>query len=181
LRYEIRLSGTGGQGIITAGIILSEAALHAGYEVAMSQVYGPESRGGASKAEVVIDRDPIDYPRVSLPDVILLMSQPAYDKYGSQLKPGGLVIIDTTEVHSYDQNPNGKLLAVPITQLAREKLKGVVANILALGVLVGVTGIVSPEVIEKAVLGRVPKGTENLNLEALYMGFEAAAGRVPAR
>lgn len=172
MRREVRLSGTGGQGIVTAGIILSEAALRAGYEVAMTQAYGPESRGGASKAEIVIDDEPIDYPRVTVPDVVLLMSQLAFDKYGRHVQPGGTVIIDSTEVHHYSADC-GRLVVVPITHLARERLKGVVANIIALGVITSTTGIASEPDMERAVLARVPKGTEDLNLDALHLGFEA--------
>lgn len=172
MRHEIRLSGTGGQGIVTAGIILSEAALRAGYEVTMTQAYGPESRGGASRAEVIIDEHAINYPKVTVPDVLLVMSQAAFDKYGRVVKPGGTVIVDSSEVHGYSADGT-RLVPVAITHLARERLKGVVANIIALGVVVSATGIVPELELERAVLARVPKGTEDLNLEALRIGFEA--------
>lgn len=172
MRHEIRLSGTGGQGIVTAGIILSEAALRAGCEVTMTQAYGPESRGGASKAEVIVDDEPIDYPKVVVPDILLVMSQAAFEKYGRVVKPGGTVIVDSSEVHDYSAD-SARLVAVPITHLARERLKGVVANIIALGVVVSATGIVPESELERAVLARVPKGTEDLNLEALRIGFGA--------
>lgn len=169
---EFRLSGSGGQGLITAGIILAEAAIMEGKEAVQSQSYGPEARGGASKAEVIIDNKFIYHPKVVNPGIVLAMTQQAADKYTSDIKPGGLLIIDTDLVP--DAPSNVKIIKVPITRLSVEKLgKDLFANIIALGLLVKVTGVVSLETIQKAVAQRVPPATVDKNMEALRIGYEA--------
>ncbi len=176
-RTEVRLSGEGGQGIILAGIILAEAAaIYDGANAVQSQSYGPESRGGASKAEVIIADGEIDYPKVERPDVLLAMNQEAYDKYAPSLKDDGIIVIDSTNVTA-GGTPSFQASHVrggPITGLARDLGREIVANIVALGFLCAVTGVVSRESLEKAVLARVPKGTEDLNRRALAAGFSAA-------
>lgn len=181
-RYEVRLSGSGGQGIIVAGIILAEAAgIYEGKQVCQTQAYGPEARGGASKAEVVISDDEIDYPKAIKPDLVLAMNQKACDSYGYDLKPGGLIIVDGTLVKDL---PTPRAIALPFTQIARQELgKEMVANIVALGALVKISGVVAVDSLEKAVLARVPAGTEELNRRALAAGVAAAVeflrGRSP--
>ncbi len=133
-RYEVRLSGSGGQGIIVAGIILAEAAgIYEGKQVCQTQAYGPEARGGASKAEVVISDGEIDYPKAIKPDMVLAMNQKACDSYCYDLKPGGLIIVDGTLVKDL---PTPRAIALPFTHIARQELgKEMVANIVALGAL----------------------------------------------
>lgn len=168
---EVRLSGSGGQGLITAGIILAEAALKDGLNAIQSQSYGPEARGGASKAEVIISKEEIDYPKVTSCDILLSLTQQSCDKYVEQLKPGGTLIIDAT-VNKPSRN-DINIISVPILGVAEEKLKKpMVANIVALGVIYNVMNIISKESLEKAVLARVPKGTEELNKKALTEGFQ---------
>jgi len=173
-RYEIRLSGSGGQGLILAGIILAEAAsIHEGKEAVQTQSYGPESRGGASKSEVVISDTEIDYPKVTSPNLLLAMTQEACAKYLNDLKDDGIAILDSTFVEKWKESPN--VIALPLTTIAKETTgRTIVANIVALGAITAKSGIVSKEAIEKAVLARVPKGTEEINLKALHAGFEAA-------
>ncbi|NLB73336.1 MAG: 2-oxoacid:ferredoxin oxidoreductase subunit gamma [Firmicutes bacterium] len=175
---EIRLSGTGGQGLILAGLILAEAAgVYDDHEVIQTQSYGPEARGGASRAEVIISDDAIDYPKVTSPDVVLIMSQQACDRYGSQVKPGGIVLVDETNVSSVPSAEGATTVTLPITEMARHDVgRQVVANVVALGALVGVTGVVTPEAMEKAILARVPKGTEELNMKAFNVGLERGRG-----
>ncbi len=172
-RYEVRLSGSGGQGIIVAGIILAEAAgIYEGKQVCQTQAYGPEARGGASKAEVVISDGEIDYPKVIKPDIVLAMNQKACDSYCYDLKPGGLIIVDGTLVKDL---PTPRAIALPFTQIARQELgKEMVANIVALGALAEISGLVALDNLEKAVLARVPAGTEDLNRRALAAGVAAA-------
>jgi len=172
-RYEIRLSGSGGQGLIVAGIILAESAgIYDGKFVCQTQSYGPEARGGASKAEVVISDEPIDYPKAIKPDLLLAMNQKACDVYFFDLQPTGLLIVDSTHVK---QVPTSKAVEIPFTQIAREKLKNeMVSNVIALGALAALTGVVSLKSLEAAVLARVPPGTEELNTKALEAGIEAA-------
>ena len=172
-RKEIRLAGEGGQGMILAAIILAEAAaIYDGKNVTQTQVYGPEARGGASKAEVVIAKGQIDHPEVINADVLVAMSQEACDKYAGNLKKGGLLIVDEEKV---GRLPSNKAVKVPITRLAQERSgRTITANVVALGVLVGLTDVVSRKAIEKAVTARAPKGTEDMNRAALAAGFEAA-------
>jgi 2-oxoglutarate ferredoxin oxidoreductase subunit gamma len=170
-RFEARLAGTGGQGMILAGIILAEAAaLGGGKQVAQTQSYGPEARGGASKAEVVISDAEIDYPKVIQAGVLLAMSQEACDRYGSAVDPDGWLIIDTDLVKRVPPHPN--TIRVPITRIAEEEIgRAITANIVALGVLVGLTGIAPRQAIVDAVARRVPAGTKDVNLQALEAGL----------
>jgi 2-oxoglutarate ferredoxin oxidoreductase subunit gamma len=173
-RFEIRLSGSGGQGLILAGIILAEAAsIYEGKEAVQTQSYGPESRGGASKSEVVISDTEIDYPKVTSPDLLLCMTQEACDKYIGDLKDGGVAILDSFLVEKWPSEAQN-VRALPLTPIAKEVMgKTIVANIVALGAITAISGIVGKEAMEKAVLARVPKGTEEMNLKALHAGFEA--------
>ena len=172
-RYEIRLSGSGGQGLIIAGIILAEAAgIYDGKFVCQTQSYGPEARGGASKAEVVISDEEIDYPEAVKLDLLLAMNQASCDHYYPDLKPEGILIVDSTFV---TQIPTPRVFQIPFTRMAREKFnREVVANIIALGALTQLSPIVSPKAMESAVLKRVPRGTEKLNQDALKAGISAA-------
>jgi 2-oxoglutarate ferredoxin oxidoreductase subunit gamma len=172
-RYEIRLSGSGGQGLILMGIILAEAVgIYDGRYVAQTQSYGPEARGGSSKSEVIVSDEEIDYPKALKLDLFLAMNQRSCDDFYQDLKPEGLLIVDSTFV---TQIPTSKAFQIPFTRIAREKFKKeVVANIIALGALTQLTPIVSPKAMESAVLARVPKGTEKLNRDALRAGIAAA-------
>lgn len=167
------MAGSGGQGLVTAGIILAEAAVLAGLNAVQTQSYGPESRGGATRAEVVIADGEIDYPKVTSPDALLVLTTEAYGRYGRRLKEGGLLVADLDLVGEIPTGPC-RLVRVPITRLAREELgREIVANIVALGVLVALTHVVPAEALERAVLERVPAGTEELNRLALGRGMEA--------
>jgi 2-oxoglutarate ferredoxin oxidoreductase subunit gamma len=174
-RYEIRFSGSGGQGMILAGIIMTEAAaIYGDKNAAQSQSYGPESRGGASKAEVIISDKPIDYPKATAIDCMLALTQQACTKYHKDIKDGGILLIDSDEVKDIPKG-NFKLKSFPIIETARKELgKTIVANIIALGMITELTGIVTHEAIEKAVLSRVPKPFLELNKKALQIGFEKA-------
>ena len=169
---EIRLSGSGGQGVITAAIILAEAAIMEKKQAVQSQSYGPEARGGASKAEVIISNEFIYHPKVVSPGIVLALTQKAANSYVSDLKEGGVLIIDEDLV---PEPPTGiKVIKVPITRLAVEKLgKDLYTNIVALGILVKVSGVVSFETIQQAVAKRVPPATIEKNMEALRIGYEA--------
>ncbi|MFQ6101508.1 MAG: 2-oxoacid:acceptor oxidoreductase family protein [Anaerolineae bacterium] len=171
-RYEVRLAGTGGQGVILAGILLAEAAIRDGKNTVQTQSYGPEARGGASRAEVVISDGEIYYPKVLQPDVTLCMSQEACDKYGRQMRRNGLLILDACHV---SRAPTTEAVRVPMTTIARETIgREIAANVVGLGVLAGLTKIVSREALEAAIRDRAPRGTEEINLKALAAGFEAA-------
>jgi 2-oxoglutarate ferredoxin oxidoreductase subunit gamma len=175
-RTEVRLAGEGGQGMILAGIILAEAAtIYGGKNAVQSQSYGPEARGGASKSEVVISAGEIDHPEVLQPDIVVALSQEAYKKFASTVNPKGLLIVDADKV---DSSNTPAAIRLPITKMAFETTGRVItANTVALGVLVGLSGVVTRQALEKAVLARAPRGTEAMNHKALDAGF-AAAGKV---
>jgi 2-oxoglutarate ferredoxin oxidoreductase subunit gamma len=179
-RDEIRLAGEGGQGMILAGIILAEAAaIYDGKNAVQSQSYGPEARGGASRSEVIISDDEIDFPEVILPNILVALSQMAYDKYASNLTPDGLLIVDEDRVKNVS---GGKAIKLPVGCIALETTgKAITANTVALGILVGLTGLVSRQAIEQAVSAHAPRGTAELNSRALQAGFEQAEIILKAR
>ncbi len=169
-KTSFRLTGSGGQGLILAWIILAEAAIAEEKIAIQSQSYGPEARGGASKAEVIISDETIDFPKVTTPDFVLALTQKAFDKYGEGLADDGILLVDETiDIGAYDKS---KVVSVPILQTAKEDVgKIIVANIVALGAILKLTGVVSEEALLEAILARVPKGTEKLNRAALEAGY----------
>ncbi|KYZ75862.1 2-oxoglutarate ferredoxin oxidoreductase subunit gamma [Anaerosporomusa subterranea] len=170
---QLRLSGTGGQGLILAGIILAEAALMDGKQAIQSQSYGPEARGGSSKSEVIISEGKIHYPKITVPNVVLAMSQEACKKYTIDLPADGILITDSLFVQQLPDKQFKKVYELPITHTAQDSLgKALFANIIALGAIAKITGVVSIESLTKAVLARVPKGTEAVNEKALKLGMD---------
>ncbi len=171
-RYEMRFGGSGGQGVITAAVIMAEAAgVYDGYHVCQTQSYGPQSRGGNSKAELVISRREIDYPKVIKMDCLLAMNQAALDDYFYDFEPNGLLVVDATFV---EQTPTSRTISLPFTAMARELGKELVANIIAVGAVARLCGKVSLESVEKAVIARVPAKFRELNEQALIAGIKAA-------
>ncbi|HPY37364.1 MAG TPA: 2-oxoacid:acceptor oxidoreductase family protein [Clostridia bacterium] len=170
-RTEFRLSGSGGQGIITAGIVLAEAAILEGKNAIQTQSYGPEARGGASKAEVVISLGEIDYPKATVPDYLLCLTSEAFRLFGADAPEDTVVIVDS---FVQTEGSSRKVISVPIIQTAQSDFKPIVANVIALGFLVAYTEIVTQEAAETALLRRIPKGTEELNKKALAAGFALA-------
>ncbi len=176
-RYEMRFSGSGGQGLITAGIIMAKAAsLYEGKQAVQSQSYGPEARGGSSKSEVIISGDPIDYPKVTSCDALLAMTQEACNKYTDDLKEGtGVLLIDSELVPNPPPQGKYKMAGFPIVSTAKDELGAeIVANIVALGAMVAITGVISRENAEKAVLSSVPEAFLELNKKAFNIGYEKA-------
>ena len=177
MRHSFRFSGTGGQGLITAGIILAEAALLDDKLAVQSQSYGPEARGGSSKAEAIISDEAIYFSRVIDPDFLLVMSQEAANKYITDCDEHTTVITDTLFVEDVP-GKFGKRVDLPITHTANNVCgKALFANIVALGAVGGLTKCVSKEAITKAVLNRVPKGTEEANTKALEAGMALVEGK----
>jgi 2-oxoglutarate ferredoxin oxidoreductase subunit gamma len=174
LTSEIVLSGTGGQGLILAGQILADAVIRDGKNAVQTQSYGPEARGGASKAEVIISDGEIDYPKVTTPNILLVMSREALKKYADTISENGILIIDTTNIT--DQLPKGtNVFAVPYTRIAKENLgKEMFANVVALGALAAITGIVTKDSLQLALMSRIPPGTEAVNKKALELGWKSA-------
>ncbi|HMK36819.1 MAG TPA: 2-oxoacid:acceptor oxidoreductase family protein [Desulfomonilaceae bacterium] len=182
-RIEVRLAGSGGQGLILAGLVLAEAAgVFDGREVAMVQSYGPEARGGTSKAEVIISDSPIDYPLCTRVDLLLSLNQEACDAFCWDLKPAAWILVDKDLV---THPPSSRAVALPFTAVARDKLNRVmVANVVALGAIAELTGIVTRRSLERSLLMRAPAGTEELNRKALSLGTKLArdySGKQPSR
>jgi 2-oxoglutarate ferredoxin oxidoreductase subunit gamma len=180
-RFEIRLSGSGGQGMIFAGMILAEAiGINDGKNVVQTQSYGPEARGGASRSDVVVSSREIFYPKTIKLDLLLCLTQEACDTYHQALKEDAVLIVDSDSV---SQLPACEVAAFPFSQLARDSVgTPMVANIIALGTIAGLTKIVSRKGLMETVQRRAPKGTEEKNLKALEIGFELAQkkrGRKP--
>jgi len=171
-RYEVRLAGLGGQGLILAGIIFAEAAgIHDGNYVTQTQSYGAAARGGFSRSDVVISDEEINYPKAASLDLLLAMSQSAYEENIKYLKPGGALVIDSTYV-----NVEGRedAIVIPFSKIARDKFgRENVANIIALGAITQVFPHVSTRSMEKAVLNRVPKAHIELNKNAFEEGVKA--------
>ena len=178
MRHEIRFSGLGGQGIITAAVILGRAAaLYGGKHVVQTQSYGPEARGGASASAVIISDEPIFYPKVTNPEVYVIMSQEAYNKYGAEAPEDALMLLDPGYVTS---RPACPFYEVAATAEAKKQLgKPVFANVIMLGGLLEATGILTYDALEHAVLDSVPKGTEENNKRALAIGMEIVRAQIP--
>lgn len=173
-RHEIRFSGFGGQGIITAGYVLGKAvALFDQRYVTLTKSYGPESRGGASSAQIIISDQEINYPQLTEPELLVAMSQEAYAKYVGELKKDGLLLIDEDLVELSPARDDIVVRAIPATRIAENELgRRIVANIVMLGFVAANTDAVSPAALRDAVLSSVPEGTEELNQEAFEKGYQ---------
>ncbi len=172
MKRELRLSGSGGQGLILAGIIIAEAGINQGLNAIQSQSYGPEARGGASKAEVIISDEEIYFPKVRKPDILLALSQKAFEQYIHDLDSNSIIVVDES-IQTNDRIEVDKIYKLPILKTASEKIgKSMVANIVALGVLSTLMPEIESNFILEAILHRVPQGTENLNKNAFEEGVE---------
>jgi len=173
-RHEIRLCGYGGQGIILAGYIIGQAAsVFEEKNAVFIQDYGPEARGGACRADVVVCDEPVLYPYIEAPSILVAMSQEAYNKYFPSKREDTLVIIDQDLVTPEETSGN-RLLAMPARQIAEELGRVAVANVVMLGFLTAATDIISIDAMKKSVLASVPKGTEELNMNAFEQGYAYA-------
>lgn len=179
-RYEIRLSGSGGQGLILAGVMLAEAmGVQDGKNVVQTQSYGPEARGGASRADVVVSSDTIYYPKPMGLDLLLALTQEACDTYYPALRENGVLIIDSDLVH---QPPTPDCYSFPFTMLAKNEIGHVmVANVISLGAIVEITRLASKDAIKNVVKSRAPVGTEEKNLRALELGFKIAREKMKTK
>lgn len=187
-RKEIRIAGFGGQGVVLAGIIVGRAGMLAGHQIVQNQSYGAEARGGGARAEIVFADAPILYPEVLRPDVMVVMSQLASDKYGADLAAHGRLIVETELVTSLprglelettavasDDGASSRAAGASFTKLADEGFgKPIVANMIAMGFAIGWTGLVDRVHLEAAVAELVPKGTADGNLAAVDAGWQLA-------
>lgn len=170
---EIRIAGFGGQGVILAASVIGKAAaiFEGGYGT-MTQSFGPEARGGSSSAQVILSTNPILYPYVTQPDILVVMSQEAYTRFAPQLKPGGILITEQELVRIDQVHDTTRVYGVPATRLAEELGRKVVLNIVMVGFFGAVTNLLDPVSLRKAVEDSVPPATAKLNLQAFDRGFE---------
>lgn len=179
-KIEIIVTGFGGQGIVLAGSILGKAAaLGDKKESTLVQSYGPESRGGACSAQVVISDKMIHYPYIRQPDVLVCMSQSGYEKYIGQIKKESILIIDQDLVKP--QNSDQDMFAIPATRLAEELGRKMMANIIMIGFFTAITKIISLEAAKDTVAKSVPKGTEEQNIAAFTKGFDYGLAKLKGR
>ncbi len=168
---ELRLAGSGGQGVILATVILGEAAILSGRHAAQSQSYGPEARGGSCKAEVIISNKTIGYTKVRNPNGLLVLTQQAFDQYTPIVSKECLIIADET-LHINNTDASENILQLPILRTAKEEVgKAMTANIVATVCINSIFQIVSKEQLQEAVLLHVPTGTEDLNIKAMNAGI----------
>jgi 2-oxoglutarate ferredoxin oxidoreductase subunit gamma len=176
-RCRMVFSGSGGQGVITAAIILAEAAvLHEGLEAVQTQAYGAAARGGSTRSDVIIADTPINFPKVVQPNVLVCLTQEAYNRFFDIIRPGGMLVTDPRFVA-----PQLKVDAIqrgiPMYQTVMEKIgKPIVFNICMLGAVVGLTELVQPESIMKVLETRIPPGFLEMNRQALELGLELGRG-----
>ncbi|MGD1080654.1 MAG: 2-oxoacid:acceptor oxidoreductase family protein [Candidatus Sulfotelmatobacter sp.] len=170
---EIRVAGFGGQGVILSAIILGKAAsIYENGFATMTQNFGPEARGGACSAQLVLSDSPVLYPYVTRPDITVVMSQEAYNRFAPELKPQGLLIIEEDLVRVSDLKGDPKVYSIPATRIAEELGKRMVLNSVMVGFFTAVTKLLTPDAVRKAVADSVPTSFRELNLKAFERGFE---------
>jgi 2-oxoglutarate ferredoxin oxidoreductase subunit gamma len=170
---EIRFSGFGGQGIIRCGLITGKAlSLYDNKHATMTQSFGPEARGSACSSQLVVSADRVLYPYITTPEILVSMSQEAYDKYEPDLRENGILIIDTDLVKPRAVRGKIQMFAIPSTRFAEELGNRIIANLVMLGFFTAVTKIVSPEAMKKALPGLVPGRFLDLNIKAFDRGYD---------
>jgi 2-oxoglutarate ferredoxin oxidoreductase subunit gamma len=173
---EIRIAGFGGQGVILAATVIGKAAsIYANAYATMTQNFGPEARGGAASAAVILSGEPIAYPYVTQPDVLLALSREAYTKFVPELKPGGTLIVERDLVRVNGVPSGMRVYSVPATRLAEELGRRMVLNIVVVGFFGAVTALLDPDALRRAVADSVPEGLRDLNLRAFDKGYEHGA------
>lgn len=170
-RVEVRISGLGGQGVVLAGEILGRAAVYDGKYAVQTQSYGAEARGSAAKSEVIISDDKVGFPKVRKCDVLVVMSQSALNMHLDDLKENGILLVDRDKVGDVPE-VEAEVFSVPATRIAETVLKsGIYANVVMLGALTKITGIVSEEAVVKAIVDSVSEEMKEKNLEGFGKGF----------
>ena len=170
---ELRVAGFGGQGVILSAIIIGKAvSIHEGAFATLTQSFGPEARGSSCSAQLILSKEPILYPYITRPDILVAMSQDASNRFAPELKEGGLLLVEE-ELVTVGAVPAGvRVYGVPATRLAEEIGRRLVLNIVMVGFFGAVTRIIDPDALRKAVVDSVPSGTEKLNLRAFDRGYE---------
>jgi len=180
MRAEIRLAGSGGQGIILAAKVIAEAAgIFSDLNVVQSQIYGAAARGELSKADVIIDDGDIYTLEIAAADILLCLSQEAYDRYSKELKEDGKLIIDSFYVKNYDQLDK-RILSFPISEMSKELANSeLFSNMISVGIVTVVGKYFSEESVLKSVEKNVPKNFLEMNIKAVKFGFEKAKSKYP--
>ena len=181
---EIRIAGFGGQGVILSAVVLGKAAsIYEDGFATMTQNFGPEARGGACSAQLVVSDSPVLYPYVTQPDIMVIMSQEAYNRFAHELKPGGTLIVEEDLVRVSNMNLDKKVFSIPATRFAEELGKRMVLNSVMVGFFTAVTKLLSADAVRKAVADSVPASFRELNLKAFDRGYDygltAKAGAPP--
>jgi 2-oxoglutarate ferredoxin oxidoreductase subunit gamma len=172
-RTEIKVGGFGGQGVILSGYIIGRAAsIYDNKYATMIQAFGPEARGSACSAQIIVSSDPIDYPYIVSPSIMVVMSQEAYSRFSPELTKGGILITEEELVTPHNLRKDLRHFSIPATRIAEELGKRIVLNIVMMGFMTAVTNLLDPEAMRKAVTASVPKGTEELNLRAFEEGYK---------
>jgi 2-oxoglutarate ferredoxin oxidoreductase subunit gamma len=170
---EIRVAGFGGQGVILSAIVLGKAAsIYQGEYATMTQNFGPEARGGACSAQLMLSDQPVLYPYVTQPDVLVVMSQEAYTKFAPELKDGGTLLIERDLVRVSEMPAQTRIYSIPATRIAEELGKRMVLNIVMVGFFAAVTQLLEAEAVRKAIADSVPASFRELNLKAFDKGYE---------
>lgn len=173
---EIRVAGFGGQGVILSATVIGKAAsIYQNGYATMTQAFGPEARGGSSSAQVLLSDEPILYPYITRPDVLVVMSQEAFTRFAPELKDGGMLLVEQDLVRVSGLKSGTRVYSVPATRLAEELGKRMVLNIVMVGFFGAVTGLLEPDALRKAVAESVPPAFRQLNLQAFDKGFEHGA------
>ena len=173
MRTEIKIGGFGGQGVILSGYIIGRAAsIFDNKHSTMIQSFGPEARGSACSAQIIVANEPIDYPYITLPSIMVIMSQEAYTKFSPELSAEGLLITEEELVSPINLRKDIRHFSIPATRIAEELGKKMVINIVMMGFMTAVTKLITKEAMQKAVEVSVPKGTEQLNLKAFSLGYD---------
>jgi 2-oxoglutarate ferredoxin oxidoreductase subunit gamma len=170
---EIRIAGFGGQGVILSAIVLGKAAsIYQGAYATMTQNFGPEARGGACSAQLIVSDTPVLYPYVARPDIMIVMSQEAYVRFAPELKEGGILIVEQDLVRVGDLNKDIQVYSVPATRIAEELGKRMVLNSVMVGFFTAVTKLLEADAVRKAVADSVPPSFVELNVKAFDRGLE---------
>lgn len=172
-KTEIRVTGFGGQGVILCGYLIGKAAaIHDGKEATLNQSFGPEARGSACSAQVIVSDEKILYPYLTTPDILISMSLEAYTKFEPELKNDGVLLVDEDLVKDVKARDKIKMYKVPATRIAEELGRKIVLNIVMLGFFTAISKVINHDAVRKTVETSVPKGTEELNLKAFDRGYE---------
>jgi 2-oxoglutarate ferredoxin oxidoreductase subunit gamma len=171
---ELRIAGFGGQGVILAGMVIGRAAtIYDNKFVTLTQSFGPEARGSACSVQLIVSPEPVLYPYITRPDVLVVMSQEAYSRFCTDIKPGGVLLYEQDLIKLGKKcDPDVTTLGIPATRLAEELGRKLVLNMVMVGFVTAMTSLATPEAGRKSVADSVPKGTEKLNLAAFEKGYE---------